>query len=125
MEKLYFFDETFYWGRSGKRATVIEVECELKEDVRPEELRQSVLNALRVHRNFRVRPVIVGRRFFAEDYEDLDEDPEDPEDPGYLIARVVGETEEDLTVEIPEEEEAEAVAEVFEELLDEFLEEDD
>ncbi len=69
MEKLYFFDETFYWGRSGKRATVIEVECELKEDVRPEELRQSVLNALRVHRNFRVRPVIVGRRFFAENYE--------------------------------------------------------
>jgi len=34
MEKLFFFDETFYWGRSGKRATVIEAECELTQDVR-------------------------------------------------------------------------------------------
>ena len=39
MEKLFFFDETFYWGRSGKRATVIEAECELTQSVRPEELR--------------------------------------------------------------------------------------
>ena len=39
MEKLYFFDETFYWGRSGKRATVIEVECEFMQSVRPDELR--------------------------------------------------------------------------------------
>ena len=66
MEKLYFFDETFYWRRSGKRATVIEAECELTQGVRPDELRAAVLSALRVHRNFRVRPVIVGRRFFVE-----------------------------------------------------------
>ena len=66
MKKLFFFDETFYWGRSGKRATVIEVECELTQNVRPEELRAAVLSALRVHRNFRARPVIVGRRFLVE-----------------------------------------------------------
>ena len=36
MKKLFFFDETFYWGRSGKRATVIEVECDLTQNVRPE-----------------------------------------------------------------------------------------
>ena len=66
MEKLYFFDETFYWGRSGKRATVIEAECELTQSVCPEELRAAVVSALRVHRNFRARPVIVGRRFYVE-----------------------------------------------------------
>ena len=69
MEKPYFFDETFYWSRSGKRATVIEAECELTQSVRPDELRQAVLSALRVHRNFRARPVIVGRRFYVEDSE--------------------------------------------------------
>jgi len=61
MEKLFFFDETFYWGRSGKRATVIEAECELAQSVRPDELRAAVLSALRVHKNFRARPVIVDR----------------------------------------------------------------
>ena len=66
MEKLFFFDETFYWGRSGKRATVIEAECELTQSVRPEELRAAVLSALRVHRNFRARPVIVGWRFLVD-----------------------------------------------------------
>ena len=66
MEKLFFFDETFYWGRSGKRATVIEAECELTQSVRPDELRAAVLSALRIHRNFRARPVIVGRRFLVE-----------------------------------------------------------
>ena len=66
MEKLFFFDETFYWGRSGKRATVIEAECELTQSVHPDELRAAVLSALRVHRNFRARPVIVGRRFLVE-----------------------------------------------------------
>ena len=66
MEKLFFFDETFYWGRSGKRATVIEAECELTQSVRPDELRVAVVSALRVHRNFRARLVIVGRRFVVE-----------------------------------------------------------
>ena len=66
MEKLFFFDETFYWSRSGKRATVIEAECELTQSVRPEELRAAVLSALRVHRNFVARPVIVGRRFLVD-----------------------------------------------------------
>lgn len=69
MKELYFFDETFYWGRSGKRATVIEAECELTQSVRSDELRQAVVSALRVHRNFRARPVIVGRRFLVEDSE--------------------------------------------------------
>ena len=36
MKELYFFDETFYWKRSGKRATVIEAECELTYSVRPD-----------------------------------------------------------------------------------------
>ena len=49
MEKLFFFDETFYWGRSGKRATVIEVECELTQNVHPDGLRTAVLSALSVH----------------------------------------------------------------------------
>ena len=66
MEKLFFFDETFYWGRSGKRATVIEAECELTQNVRPDELRAAVMSALRVHRNFRARPFIVERRFLVE-----------------------------------------------------------
>ena len=66
MKELYFFDETFYWNRSGRRATVIEAECELTQSVRPEELRAAVLSALRVHRNFRARPVIVGRRFLVD-----------------------------------------------------------
>ena len=62
MQELYFFDETFYWSRSGRRATVIEAECELTQSVRPDELRAAVVSALRVHRNFRARPVIVGRQ---------------------------------------------------------------
>ena len=66
IEKLFFFDESFYWGRSGKRATVIEAECELAQSVRPDELRAAVLGALRVHRNFRARPVIMDRRFFVD-----------------------------------------------------------
>ena len=53
MKELYFFDETFYWVRSGRRATVIEAECELTQSVRPDELRAAVVSALRVHRNFR------------------------------------------------------------------------
>jgi hypothetical protein len=58
MEKLFFLDETFYWGRSGKRAPAIEVECELAQSVNPDELRAAVLSALRVHRNFRARTVV-------------------------------------------------------------------
>ena len=45
MERLCFFDEIFYWFRSGKRATVIKAECELMQDVRPDELRAAVLSA--------------------------------------------------------------------------------
>lgn len=69
MKELYFFDETFYWLRSGRRATVIEAECELTQSVRPDELRAAVVSALRVYRNFRARPVIVDRRFLVEDSE--------------------------------------------------------
>ena len=43
MEKLYFFDETFYWIRSGRRATAIEVECELEQSVNPDTLREAML----------------------------------------------------------------------------------
>ena len=66
MEKLYFFDETFYWSRSGRRATAIEVECELEQSVNPDTLREAMLSALRVHRNFRARPAIVGQRFLVD-----------------------------------------------------------
>ena len=66
MEELYFFDETFYWARSGRRATAIEVECELTQNVNPDTLRKAILSALRVHRNFRARPAIVGRRFLVD-----------------------------------------------------------
>ena len=66
MKELYFFDETFYWNRSGRRATAIEVECELTQSVNPDTLRKAMLSALRVHRNFRARPAIVGRRFLVD-----------------------------------------------------------
>ena len=55
MKEMFFFDETFYWGRSGRRATVIEAECELTQDVRPDELRAAVVSALRVQKKMNMK----------------------------------------------------------------------
>ena len=56
--KLDFLDETFYWGRSGKQATIPVIHCVLNKPVDEDILRNALANALRVHTNFRVRPFI-------------------------------------------------------------------
>jgi hypothetical protein len=58
--ELNFLDKTFYWARSGKQATVIELSCSLAEDVDPQALKVAATKALGVHTNFRIRPLIVG-----------------------------------------------------------------
>ncbi len=63
---LDFLDETMYWGRSGKQATVLEMQCVLTQKTDPEALKDALLNALKVHTNFRIRPVLVNRRFHAK-----------------------------------------------------------
>ena len=62
---LYFADEIFYLARIGKQATVLEVQCTLAQEVIPEALEAAFANALRVHTNFRIRPVVVHGRFQA------------------------------------------------------------
>ena len=56
--KLDFLDETFYWGRSGKQATIPVVHCVLNKTVDEDILRNAFANALRVHTNFRARPFV-------------------------------------------------------------------
>ena len=63
---LYFADEIFYWARIGRQATVLEVRCSLRETADPEALKYALLHALRVHTNFRIRPVIVLGQFKAK-----------------------------------------------------------
>lgn len=65
IRSLYFADEIFYWARIGKQATVLELRCTLTQKIDPEALAAALLNALRVHTNFRIRPVIVRGRFQA------------------------------------------------------------
>ena len=72
-------DETFYWGRSGKQATVIEVTCKLAQKVDVKVLSDSLLSALKVHTNFRIQPVVVKRRFHAV-IEDVTTPPVMPHD---------------------------------------------
>ena len=60
MKELYFFDETFYWGRSGRRATVIEAECELTQSVRPDELRAAVVSAQKLRPQIEANHIEVG-----------------------------------------------------------------
>ena len=63
--ELSFLDELMYWGRSGKQATVLEMNCVLDQAVKPDALHEAMLEAMRVHDNFRTRPVIVDHRFRA------------------------------------------------------------
>ena len=63
--ELSFLDELMYWGRSGKQATVLEMNCVLDQAVNPDVLHEALLEAMRVHDNFRTRPVIVDHRFRA------------------------------------------------------------
>ncbi len=62
---LYFADEIFYWARIGKQPTVLEIQCTLTEKADPRVLESAFLNALKVHTNFRIRPVIVNSKFMA------------------------------------------------------------
>ena len=62
---IYFADNIFYWARIGKQATVLEIRCDLKQNVKPRELKTALANALRVHTNFRIRPVLVRGEFRA------------------------------------------------------------
>ena len=58
-------DEVFYWGRTGTRATVIEIKCTLKETVNADKLKNAFEEALKIHTNFRIRPVIYDGRVKA------------------------------------------------------------
>ena len=60
-----FSDELFYWLRIGKQPTVVEVQCTLAKRVVPRALKAALGDALRVHTNFRIRPVIVRGMFQA------------------------------------------------------------
>ena len=60
-----FSDELFYWLRTGKQPTVLEVGCTLAKRVVPRALKTALVDALRVHTNFRIRPVIVRGKFQA------------------------------------------------------------
>lgn len=62
---LGFLDESLYWGRSGKQATVLEMRCVLAKELDAEVLKDALLGALRVHTNFRTRPLLIKRRFHA------------------------------------------------------------
>lgn len=64
--QLSFLDETFYWGRSGKQATVLVMRCSLAQAVDRKALQDALFNALRAHTNFRIRPVIIDGRIRAE-----------------------------------------------------------
>ncbi|MCR5121547.1 MAG: hypothetical protein K6B74_03905 [Ruminococcus sp.] len=58
-------DESLYWGRSGKQATVIELKCVLARDLDVEALKNALLNSLKVHTNFRTRPLFAKHRFWS------------------------------------------------------------
>ena len=62
---IYFADEIFYWARTGKKATVLEIQCTLVNAVEPQALKRALSGALRVHTNFRIRPVIFRSTFRA------------------------------------------------------------
>ena len=47
-------DEMFYWARAGKRPTVLEMNCTLKEAVDAPALKSAFAQALNVHKNFRM-----------------------------------------------------------------------
>ena len=49
-------DEVFYWGRTGTRATVIEIKCTLKETVNADRLKNAFEEALKNTHKFQNTP---------------------------------------------------------------------
>ena len=62
---IYFADEIFYWARTGKQPTVLEIGCSLVQEAEPQALKNALAGALRVHTNFRIRPIITRGKFQA------------------------------------------------------------
>ena len=62
---LYFADEIFYWARTGRQSTVLEIQCELAAKIDPLKMGDALLRALGVHTNFRIRPIIARDKFQA------------------------------------------------------------
>ena len=62
---LYFADEIFYWARTGRQSTVLEIQCGLAAKIDPLKMGDALLRALGVHTNFRIRPIIARDRFQA------------------------------------------------------------
>ena len=62
---IYFADEIFDWARLGRRPTVLEVQCTLVDPVDAQALSYAMLNALRVHTNFRAKLVISKGKYMA------------------------------------------------------------
>lgn len=69
-----YSDEIFYWARIGHQPTVLEVQCTLANDAEPQALGEALLGALRVHTNFRARPIVVRGQFYAS-IEDVENPP--------------------------------------------------
>ncbi len=65
IREFVYSDEVFYWGRTGNQPTVLETRCTLAQDVEPQALGEALLDALRAHTNFRVRPLVVRSKLLA------------------------------------------------------------
>ena len=65
IREFVYSDEIFYWARIGNQPTVLEVQCTLAQDAEPHALGEALLGALRVHTNFRARPIVVRGKFLA------------------------------------------------------------
>ena len=48
---LYFADEIFYWARTGRQSTVLEIQCGLAAKIDPLKMGDALLRALGVHTN--------------------------------------------------------------------------
>lgn len=65
IRQFYFADEIFYWARIGNQPTVLEFQCTLAQNAEPEALGAALVNALEVHTNFRIRPVVARGQYMA------------------------------------------------------------
>ena len=74
IREFVYSDEIFYWARIGHQPTVLEVQCTLAQNAEPQALGEALLDALRVHTNFRTRPVVVRGKFLAS-IEDVETPP--------------------------------------------------
>ena len=74
IREFVYSDEIFYWARIGHQPTVLEVQCTLAQNAEPQALGEALLGALRVHTNFRARPVVVRGKFLAS-IEDVETPP--------------------------------------------------